>query len=106
MTNLLRTLLSFIPRRLPTGMTSFNKWVSDVVFISDLPDNASTRHLAATFIMHTPPKVVFLSIRHIASQLSKAAAYQVAQEVIKDSKKEDSMNGQPEPKEAPTQVVS
>jgi hypothetical protein len=64
-------------------MSSFNSWVDEVVYISGLPNNESTKRVAAGFIFRLPASVYFLSTRHVAKQLVKAAAYQVAQEVLK-----------------------
>ena len=69
-------------RRLPTNLPSFNLWLDAVIECSGLPDNTSTRQLAATFIMHTPPTVTRLSIKHIADQLCRAASYQTAKAVL------------------------
>jgi len=80
---MLRLLKSFFPRKLPIGMTSFNKWIDDIIFVSGLPDNKSTRQLAANFILHAPPTVTYMSIRKISGLLARAASYQVAAEIVK-----------------------
>lgn len=103
---LFKILKSFLPRRLPTGLGEFNEWVSDVILVSNLPDNSSTRHLAATFILHTPPNVAYLSIRNISNQLLKAAAYQVAMQVTKDTDPKKAINEQTKPTAASTEMVS
>jgi hypothetical protein len=86
---LLNYIRSIIPRRLPTGMTAFNTWVAGIIAASGLPDNDSTRRLAAQFIFHVPNQVNYLSYRHIGNQLVKAAAYQVASQVEKDTRQGD-----------------
>jgi hypothetical protein len=94
---LVRYIKSFFPRQLPTGKASFDAWVSDIVSISGLPDNASTRRVAAMFILQLPPALAYLSIRKVANQLIKAAANQVAAQVAEDATKSI--------KEASVQVV-
>ena len=91
-------LTSFIPRRLPIGLTSFNRWVEDVVILSGLPNNASTRRVAAMFILSLPPTWGYASLRRISNQLIKAAANQVASEVLKEGQ----VNGPETTKEAST----
>lgn len=81
---LLLRLKSQFKRPLPKGMTEFNQWVADIVALSGLPDNASTRRVAATFILHTPSNVSKLSLKFVVSMLQKAAANQVAAQVVKD----------------------
>src|ERR1700691_5872420 len=81
---LLKILLSFLPRKLPTGMTSFNSWVKDIIVISGLPDNDSTRKVSAMFVLQVPPSIGYMSIRKVSNILVKAAANQVAVEVLKD----------------------
>lgn len=82
---MLLLIKSFLPRKLPTGLTAFNAWIADIVAISGLPDNTSTRQTAAMFILHLPPALGYLSIRKISNQLIKAAANQVATEVLRIS---------------------
>ncbi len=84
MKKLLKISRSFLPRRLPTGLTEFNNWVKDVVELSELPNNDSTRRVAAQFIMQLPPALAYLSLRKVSNQLIKAAANQVAYQVAKD----------------------
>jgi hypothetical protein len=83
MKRFLNWIFSFVPRKLPTGMTSFNSWVASIVELSGLPSNDTTRKLAATFILRVPTTIAFLSHRTISNQLIKAAANQVAAEVLK-----------------------
>lgn len=86
---LLLRLKSYFKRPLPKGMKEFEQWVSDIVALSGLPDNASTRRVAATFILHTPSNVARLSLRFVSNMLVKAAANQVAAQVVKDYETEE-----------------
>ena len=82
---MLKWLKGFIPRPLPTGLTAFNKWLAEIVALSGLPDNNSTRSLAATFIFNVPRHVHYLSYHAISKQLVRAAAIQVSAQVLKDA---------------------
>jgi len=82
MKNLLKILRSFFPRKLPIGMSSFNSWVDDIVLVSGLPNNESVRKLAANFILSIHSDVAYMSIRRVSNLLVKAAANQVAIEVL------------------------
>lgn len=83
MKSLWNSFRSFFPRRLPTGMKSFDAWVKDAIEISGLPDNPKIRSIAANFIFAIPPGVAYMSIRRISNILVKVAANQVASEVLK-----------------------
>lgn len=76
----------YVPRTLPIGMASFNSWLTDIVKCSGLPDNSSTRRVAASFIFQLPTRVKRISIREISNQLVKAASYQVAHQILQDEK--------------------
>jgi hypothetical protein len=75
----------FIPQRLPRGMAEFNTLVGEIVDISGLPYNTSTKNLTAQFILHLPTNVFYVSPRFISKQLVKAAAMQVSAQVVKDT---------------------
>lgn len=70
---------------MPTGMTAFNAWVNDIVALSGLPDNDSTRRVAAELILKVRPSVGYMPLRHVVNNLIKAASNQVAIQVIKDT---------------------
>lgn len=80
---LLKHLRSFIPRRLPTGMKSFNSWVDDMIAVSGLPNNETIRKAAATFLFRLPPTTGYIALRKMSNQLVKIANNQVAMEVLK-----------------------
>jgi hypothetical protein len=82
---LLKRLTSFLPRPLPTGMTAFNQWVEDIIWLSSLPNNASTRKAAASFILQLRPTTGWISLHTTVRLLVKAAANQVALEVLRSS---------------------
>jgi excinuclease UvrABC helicase subunit UvrB len=83
---LLKQIKSYFPRALPVGMVEFNEWVAEVIYISGLPDNQSTRTLAADFIIRgVPLSWGSISVRTISKQLRRAAAMQVANAVRKEN---------------------
>jgi len=67
------------------GMTAFNAWLSGIVEVSGLPDNNSTRQLAAQFLFHIGRNRSYISTHAVVVQLKRAAVLQVASAVIKDT---------------------
>lgn len=84
MNKVLKWLSGWMPRLFPTGVSAFNDWLKEIIAISGLPDNDSTRLLAASFIFNMPRNVHYLSYRAISKQLVRAAAIQVSAQVVKD----------------------
>jgi hypothetical protein len=84
----LKRLRAKFPRQLPTGMTSFNAWVADIIAVSGLPDNSSTRQLAGQFILSMAPSIGSIPLQEIANRMVKAAANQVAAEALETLKSE------------------
>lgn len=68
---------------LPTGHTEFKRWAADVAELSGLPNNPKLHRVTSDFIFQVPPTVCRYSKRRLANQLRKAAANQVASEVIR-----------------------
>lgn len=99
---LLKVLSSFLPRRLPIGMKEFESWVYDIIRLSKLPDNASTRRVAALFILQVPPQVGYMSIRRVSNMLIKAASNQVASDVIKQSQSLEGTSSGPKEVSSPS----
>jgi hypothetical protein len=92
---LIEVIKSFFPRRLPTGMPSFDAWVADIITVSGLPDNNSTRRTAAEFIFKVRPEIGYMPLRVVSNMLIKAAANQVAQEILAKGKEQ---TNEPQPK--------
>ena len=78
----LRWIKSFIPVRMPIGLSEFNQLVEEIVTLSGVPLNPSTEGFVAQALLNLPPGLVRL--RAIAAALRKAACTQVAVQVIKD----------------------
>jgi len=75
------------------GMTEFNKFVSDIAELSGLPNNTQLRVVTSKFIFGIRPDVARIPKRIIAQQLRKAAANQVASEVLKIADEEKKQIG-------------
>lgn len=82
LTKLLIWLNSFIPERLPQGMTEFNRWVEEISELSGLPINDKLKKVIGTLILQLPPQVASVPKRHVANLVKKAAANQVSVEVL------------------------
>lgn len=85
---LLRSLLSFLPRKLPIGRADFDSWVEEIVYLSGLPDNDTTRFAAAQIIFQIRPSIGYMPLRYAVNQLIKAAANRVAKDVIAEQQKQ------------------
>jgi hypothetical protein len=79
---LIKWFLAWLPYPLPKGMTEFNGWVEDIAQLSGLPYNDRLKNVIAQFILMLPPDTAFYSKRRLSNQIRKAAANQVAGEVL------------------------
>lgn len=75
-------LNSFIPEKLPQGMTEFGRWVDEISYLSGLPNNDKLRKVISQLIVSLPPQMAYVKKRFIVKTIQKAAANQVAFEVI------------------------
>lgn len=82
LTKQLKWLNSFVPERLPQGMTEFNRWVEDISELTELPINDKLKKVVGTLILQMPPQMAYVKKRHIANLVKKAAANQVSVEVL------------------------
>lgn len=78
---------SFLPTLFPIGEKAQEKWAKDVVSLSGVPDNSSTRFALAVMILHRPPYECRKPKRYFANMLYKAAANEVAHAVAEKLKK-------------------
>lgn len=77
------SLNSFVPEKLPQGMTEFNRWVEEISLLTGLPVNEKLKKVIGTLILQMPPQMAHVKKRHIANLVKKAAANQVSVEVLK-----------------------
>lgn len=96
---LLTLILSFIPTPLATGMTEFKAWQDDILLLSRVPDNDSTRFTVAVMVLHLGNTVDRKAKRYFVKSLNKAAANEIANASIialkaaqEARRKEDSNN--------------
>jgi hypothetical protein len=76
-------LNSFIPEKLPQGMSEFNRWVDEISYLSGLPLNDKLRKVISQLIISLPPQMAYVKKRYIVTTIQKAAANQVAFENLK-----------------------
>lgn len=85
---LMHNLLSKDPadklRRLPVGLAEFNQLVDDAVALSGIPANDKNKTVMAGLILKFSPDIGYITLRQVAALLIKAAANQVAMQVIND----------------------
>lgn len=81
MKRVISIILSYLPTALPVGMTDFNKWLDDIISLSKVPDNDSTRFAAAVMIFNLRPDEDRKSKRYFIKALNKGAANECANAV-------------------------
>lgn len=82
---LITILLSFIPRRLPVGVTDFNKFADRIIALSgQFADRDSMTYVIADLILRLKPTDAYMSDRYFVNSMIKAAANQVASQVFHD----------------------
>ncbi len=104
---LIRQLLSYLPTRLPVGMTEFNKWSQDIIDLAGpMADEDSMRWAIASQVMHQGATSDCIPKRFFVSALRKAAANQVANQVFQDLKIKQQQRAEAEAKAAAEQAAS
>lgn len=84
---LLKRLLSYLPSRLPVGMSEFDTWSSAIIALTGpIADNDSLRFALASQIMHQGAAKGSIPKSFFVNSLRKAAANQVASQVFQDIK--------------------
>lgn len=84
---LLKQALSYLPTPLPTGMTEFKDWQDEILSLSKVPDNDSTRFASAVMILHLDATTDRKAKRYFIKALNKSAANEIANSVAMDLKK-------------------
>jgi len=103
---LLQVLLSYLPRRLPVGRTEFEKWTSEIIGMSAIEDNDSTRFAIAAMVTHQDATQDHVPQRRFVRQLNKTASNQIALSIIKEIKEKHESNKPQAVPGAPEAVVS
>lgn len=87
MRQLVNQLLSFVPTRLPVGMTEFMSWSDEIIELTGpLADTDSMRWVIAAQIQHLGSTSDRVPKRFFVSALRKGAATQIASQVFYDIK--------------------
>lgn len=87
MKNALRNILSYIPRRLPVGITEFTAWSAEIIAITGpLADPDSMRYVIATSVLHLPSTKAYVAPQYFIRTLIKGAANQVSSQIFMDIK--------------------
>lgn len=81
MGGLFKKLFSYFPTSLPVGMTEFTKWSADIISMSKVPDNDSTRFTVAVMIFQLNPSEDRKPKRYFIRALNKGAANECANSV-------------------------
>lgn len=86
-TNLYILLRSYVPRRLPVGLSEYEVWSDRIATLAgNLADKDSIRFVLASQIMHLGPQRSSVSDQFFIRSLRKGAANQVASQVFQDIK--------------------
>lgn len=83
---IVRYLASYIPTPLPIGMTEFDAWAKDVLSLTPLPDNDSTRFALASIIPHQKAEHYRVAKIKFVNLLMKSASNQIAGGVMHELK--------------------
>lgn len=86
MRKFLKVLLSYIPTKLPHGMTEFEAWSRSIIALSNCPDNESTRFTVAVMILHMNPDEDRKAKHFFVKKLNKAACNELANKIAMDLK--------------------
>ena len=83
---MLRFIRARIKRKLPNGRTALEKWSTEVIKLSGVPDNNSTRFAVAVMLMHQAEGETKQSLKYFADRLYKASINEVAHAIAQELK--------------------
>lgn len=87
MKKLINYFLSYLPRRLPVGMSEFQNWSSRIISLSgQFADDDSMRFALASQVMHLGAQKSSVPDQYFIRSMRKAAANQVASQIFQDIK--------------------
>jgi len=78
--------LSYLPSKLPQGMTEFETWAKSIIDTYQMPDNESVRFALASAVLHLPATAAYTSKAYFGKILLKGASSQVSYQVMEDLK--------------------
>ncbi len=80
-------LLSYIPEKLPVGITAFNQFADDIIELAgNYADKQSMLYAISSMLIHAPHDKGSLSKHYFVVRLRKSAANQVASQVFQQIK--------------------
>lgn len=83
----IKTVLSYFPSKLPTGVTAFHAYADEVIELTGpIADVDSLKWAIANQIIHLPPQTSYKPKQYFVRSLMKAAANQIASSVFQDIK--------------------
>lgn len=84
---LLKRILSYLPSKLPTGLSEFEAWVKSIMELTgQIADETSMKFALASILIHADAKHGSLPKKYFVNRLVKSAANQVASQVFQDIK--------------------
>ena len=90
MKRLLKVIRSYFSSPLPMGRAEWNAWTQEIIDLSGMPDNDSSRFALSAMIMHLGPKNGMpqdkMPKRYFVKNLRKAAANEVAHAMLSELK--------------------
>jgi ERCC4-type nuclease len=88
MQRLIQYLLSYLPTRLPVGVTEFETWSDSIIELTGpLADRDSMKFALASMVIHRNPNLGYATKRSFVNGLIKSASNQVCSQVFQDIKK-------------------
>lgn len=83
---LFRYLRSFLPERLPVGVTEFHKWSDTVIELAGAPNNYTTKGALALMIIHQDADRAYRPKQFFVRSLIKSMASEVSHHLFIDFK--------------------
>lgn len=82
-----KRILSYLPTKLPVGMTAFEKFCDEVIELSgQFADRDSMVYAIASMVIHAPSTSGYITKNRLVNQLIKSAANQVASQKFQELK--------------------
>lgn len=78
--------LTYLPSKLPQGVTEFENWAKSIITAYNMPDNDSVRFALCTSIMHLDATSAYKPKAYFGKLLIKGASSQVAASIFQELK--------------------
>lgn len=108
--NMIKHLLSYIPHRLPVGMSEFHSWSESIIRLlpsglENVPDD-DKKFVIASAIQRLDPTANYKPKRYFVKLLHKAAASQIAGQIFVEIKEKQKAALEVTKVEQPTEVTA